>query len=76
MPIDKRLHFAAGVIIAVFFGAIIAPAAGFVLAFIAGILKELLDEASYSGYDWKDMVVTWLGGLSGFIIMEVLQWMC
>ena len=75
MPIDKRLHFAAGMLIALFCGAVIAPAAGFVLAFTAGILKELLDDASYNGYDWKDMVVTWVGGLTGFIAMEVLQWM-
>ena len=74
MPFDKKLHFAAGFLIALFFGAVFIPIAGFVLAFIAGISKELLDDVRYSGYDWKDMAVTWAGGLAGYIIMEVLQW--
>lgn len=60
MAHDKKLHLGAGVVIAVLVG-------------VAGMLKECMDWCCYRRFDWKDMVVTWLGGFVGLIIAMMLR---
>lgn len=75
MAYDKKLHFAAGVIISVCVGLILHhPLYGLSAAAFAGIMKEVRDWCVYRGFDEKDMVMTWLGGLLGTLILEAASW--
>ena len=70
MAHNKKLHLGAGVVIAVLVGvALHEPLYGLPAAIVAGMLKECRDWGCYRGFDWRDMVVTWLGGFVGFIAM-------
>ena len=74
MAYDKKLHFAAGLIISVCVGfALHEPLYGLAAAAFAGVMKEVRDWCVYRGFDWKDMVVTWLGGLVGSIVTMLLK---
>ena len=73
MALDKKLHFAAGLLIAISAGFLIAPVCGLAASVFAGVMKELRDWGCYQGFDWRDMVVTWLGGLLGTILTEVIK---
>lgn len=61
LPLDKVAHFLGGAVIvalAMPFGPVIAGTA----LVIAALLKEIIDEVNYGGFDVKDFVVTVLGG--------------
>ena len=73
MAFDKKLHFAAGLLIAISVGFLFVPGYGFAAAVFAGLMKELRDWGCYKGFDWKDMVVTWQGGFVGFIVTMLLR---
>lgn len=75
MAYDKKLHFAAGLLIAISVGFLITPLYGMAAALFAGLMKEVRDWCCYKGFDWKDMVVTWLGGLVGTLLTEATKWM-
>lgn len=75
MALDKKLHFAAGLLIAILAGYFIAPVWGLAAAVFAGFMKEVRDWGCYQGFDLKDMVTTWLGGLLGTLLMEATKWM-
>ena len=75
MALDKKLHLAAGLLIAILAGYFIAPVWGLAAAVFAGFMKEVRDWGCYQGFDWKDMVTTWMGGLLGTLIVEVTKWM-
>ncbi len=76
MAYDKKLHFAAGLLIAVIVGFILhQPGYGLAAAVFAGAMKEVRDWGCYRGFDWKDMVTTWMGGLLGTLIVEATKWM-
>lgn len=63
---DKILHFAAGLIIAVAVGWIVAPMAGLLAGMAAGVLKEVRDELAYGGSDLRDLLVTCVGAAVGW----------
>ena len=69
MAIDKQLHFAAGLLISFLIGCYSSPCWGLYAAMYAGLMKEIRDWGCYRGFDWKDMVVTWMGGFVGYIVM-------
>lgn len=73
MALDKQLHFAVGLLIAMSVGFFIVPGYGFAAAVFAGFMKEMRDWCCYRGFDWRDMVVTWLGGFVGFIVTMLLR---
>ncbi len=75
MALDKKLHLAAGLLIAILAGYFIAPVWGLAAAVFAGFMKEVRDWGCYQGFDLKDMVTTWLGGLLGTLLMEATKWM-
>ena len=74
MAYDKKLHLAAGLLIAISVGFLIKPVCGLATAVFAGFMKEWRDWYCYQGFDWHDMVVTWLGGLLGTLITEAVKW--
>ncbi len=73
MAYDKKLHFAAGLIISALVGYILHhPGYGLAASVFAGVMKEVRDWCCYRGFDWRDMVATWLGGLVGFIAVLLI----
>ena len=79
---DKIKHFIAGFVICIigyFLVSMIqfdiqASLAGMLLAFLAGFLKELYDKFIKKTYfDWGDWAMTNIGGIIGFIAIEILQ---
>lgn len=65
IPADKALHFIAGMLISAIV-AIVAPAIegfSFVIAFAAGLSKEVFDMLINGYFDDKDILATSLGGL-------------
>ena len=65
----SKMHFAAGLLIAISAGFLISPAAGLALAMLGGVVKEWWDWLGYNGPDWKDAVATSVGGAVGFVIV-------
>ncbi len=74
VPYDKKLHFLAGLLIALVMGFITDPITGVGLAIAAGIFKECYDHYTYGVFDVKDMLVTWLGGLCGLGIVTLINY--
>ena len=54
MAYDKKLHFAAGLLIAISVGFFITPLYGIAAAIFAGFMKEARDWCCYRGFDWKE----------------------
>lgn len=73
MALDKKLHLAAGLLIAILAGYFIAPVWGLAAAVFAGFMKEVRDWGCYRGFDRIDMFATWFGGLIGYFIMEAIK---
>ena len=73
IPYDKKLHFGAGLLIAILAGFAYVPAFGLWLAVAAGVMKEIRDWCIYKAPDWKDMVCTWAGGLVGWVLLGVVM---
>lgn len=63
---DKALHFAAGLGIALAVGWLLSPMAGLLAGMAAGVLKEIRDEWAYGGADLRDMLVTFAGAAVGW----------
>lgn len=74
IPKDKKLHFGAGLLIAILGGVIIDPITGLGLAIAAGIGKECYDDYSYGKYDIADMIATWIGGAVGFALVSLINY--
>lgn len=73
IPADKALHFIAGMLIAAIV-AIVVPQVrsfSFVVAFAAGLGKELIDEIRYNGFDNRDLISSALGG----VVMQIIIWL-
>jgi hypothetical protein len=74
-PIDKKLHFLAGVWVSIgsliLFKALDVPYCWlWVLSAVltAAIGKEVKDLMDYGKFDWRDAVYTIVGGMAGFIL--------
>lgn len=74
VPFDKKLHFLAGALIAILGGVIIDPITGLGFAIAAGIGKECYDDYDYGVFDWRDMIVTWIGGACGFAVVSLINY--
>lgn len=75
IPHDKKLHAAAGFVIATFFGLALGMKFCFwPLVFIAGI-KEFFDEwTTGQEFDWKDYVATLIGAIIPQIFVLLNMW--
>lgn len=74
VPYDKKLHFLAGLLIAILSGVIIDPMTGLGFAIAAGIFKECWDSYNDEPFDIFDMLVTWLGGAVGFALVSLINY--
>lgn len=75
IPYDKKLHFGAGLIIAILGGVVTDPITGIGLAIAAGIAKECYDDYHKDGsFDWRDMIATWIGGAVGFALVSLINY--
>lgn len=63
IPVDKRLHFVAGVIVSTFFALAFGMRAALVPAVVAGFTKEFIDAWQTGSWDWGDFFATVLGGV-------------
>lgn len=64
---DKVLHFCGGLLLALF---AILWSWLIILPFIVGASKELLDKyVRKTGFDIKDMLVTWLGAIPVIVVL-------
>lgn len=69
--VDKLLHIAYGGWITALFDNLIAMV---FIAIVIGVGKELVDKyVRKSEFDYKDMVVTWLGGAITIIIKLIIN---
>jgi len=77
LPKDRLLHFGVGTFISIG-GTLFAeqigwsPVLGFMLAIVAGVLKEVKDEYTYDGGDFVDLFATALGAAFGVFIFTML----
>ena len=76
IPYDKKLHFLSGAIISLLVVIIFADfRAAIITGIIAGITKEVYDQITYGGFDWVDMVATWLGSaFATVVVFVILTW--
>ena len=72
IPIDKKLHFGAGLLIAILAGLLFNGLYGLALAIVAGIGKEIYDYIDYGKPDVTDAIATWIGGVVGYIAITLL----
>ena len=80
MPYDKKLHFLAGlcitciVIITCYFNfGVVNLRFGLGCGMVAGVAKEVKDEITYGGFDYVDMLVTWLGAIAGAGLVYMIR---
>lgn len=66
---DKALHFAAGLGIALAVGLVVSPMSGLLAGMFAGVAKEIRDEWTYGGSDMRDMLVTFAGAGVGWVAL-------
>lgn len=79
---DKVLHFETCCLITMFFallhmnvlgrGIVASAASAYLIAIIAGILKEAYDFYTYGLFDNKDIVADVLGAFAGFFIIILI----
>lgn len=73
IPLDKQLHFAGGAFIALLVGLHTGDwHLGFYAGVGAGAVKEVLDEITYGGADWKDFAFTVLGTAFGSVTAALI----
>lgn len=63
IPNDKLLHCIAGLIIAAFFSMVLHSSFCIFAVIFCAIVKEFIDMARGTGFDWQDLVATIGGGL-------------
>ena len=70
---DRCKHFIAGMLVAAVTAIAIPQIASFafVIAFVAGLVKEVVDEALSNTFDEKDLISTVLGG----VVMQIIVWL-
>jgi uncharacterized membrane protein YeaQ/YmgE (transglycosylase-associated protein family) len=60
---DKVAHFLAGLFISFVIACVFnSPDFGFVIAFVAGLVKELYDQYHWKSGSWADWLATIIGG--------------
>lgn len=70
---DRCKHFIAGLLVAAITAIVLPQIASFafVIAFVAGLIKEVVDEAISNTFDEKDLISTVLGG----VVMQIIVWL-
>lgn len=66
--LDKQAHFLAGLAIIHSVALFVDWRTGLVVAFAAGVGKEIVDYFRYGKPDRWDALATWLGGIAGAVL--------
>lgn len=74
IPRDKLYHFLAGFLLCIIFSIINDTITGIGAAIGGGIMKECYDDYRYGGFDWQDMLTTWVGGCVGFAVLSLCKY--
>lgn len=74
IPYDKKLHFIAGLVIAILGGVIIDPITGLGFAIGAGVFKECYDDFHNKKIEVMDAVATAIGGCVGFAVVSLINY--
>ena len=76
LPADKRLHFAAGIVVAAFFAIALNMKFCFWPVIFVAFFKEFWDMwgNTHQDFDWKDFVATLLGALIPQIFVLLNMW--
>lgn len=74
---DKLLHFIAGALCSAFVAFVVPTGRWWCVAgaIVAGIGKEVVDQLRYRGFDWRDIVATFAGGVV-IQILAILSLLC
>lgn len=80
MAYDKKLHFLAGLCITcvavllryMCYGTVNLWF-GLYCGMVAGVAKEVYDEYDYDGFDYVDMLATWLGAIVGAGLVYMIR---
>ena len=73
---DKMKHLLAGIAISLLFGWLAHDVlAGFTVALVAGVAKELYDYYGNGTSELNDIIATAQGGAIGLIILTVIDWL-
>ena len=73
---DKAYHMVAGFIISMLFGWLAHDAlAGFTVALVAGVVKEVYDYFGHGTSELNDIIATAQGGAIGLIILIMIDWL-
>ena len=80
MAYDKKLHFIAGLCISVvamllyfYYYGTVNVLLGLGCGMVAGVAKEVKDEITYGGFDYVDMLATWLGAIAGAGLVYMIR---
>ena len=73
IPYDKKLHFIAGLLIALAVSITINPTCGLITSAVAGVAKEVKDYLDYGGPDVLDCLATWLGSWIGYAVAMMIM---
>lgn len=68
---DKVLHILAGLILCLAIGWLTDKTVGLLVAVGAGVAKEIYDKHNKGTVDVKDSLATTVGGLAGYIILNL-----
>lgn len=73
IPVDKRLHCAAGIIIAAFFAIALNMKFCFWPVIFFAFAKEFFDSWTGGQFDWKDFLATLIGALipQAFVLLNL-----
>jgi len=58
IPVDKGIHFVLGFFLFVLSNCFLSDTHSLIIVFIVALGKELRDEFTYRGGDWKDVLFT------------------
>lgn len=70
---DKRLHFIAGLVIALVCSPFLGVTAGIAMAIIAGVVKEVCDNYRHGRPELADFIFTAIGGLIGGTTFNIVR---
>ena len=68
IPVDKGIHFVLGFFLFILSNCFLSDIHSLVIVFVVALGKEIRDEFTYRGGDWKDVLFTILPGLTLFLL--------
>jgi len=73
IPIDKALHFLAGFFLFVLSNCFLSDLYSLLIVFFIAVVKEIRDEITYKGGDWKDVLFTVAPAVTLFVLFLLKQ---